>query len=69
MSSNLRYPGKLLCVDRQKGLENALLLISDTGNNRLVLINEETKDCMAIIGSGKVGLVDGSFDEACFHHP
>ena len=22
-----------------------------------------------MIGSGKVGLVDGKFDEACFHHP
>ena len=59
MSSTLRYPGKLLCVDKQKGLDNSLLIISDTGNNRLVLVNEETKEFMAIIGSGKVGLVDG----------
>jgi hypothetical protein len=45
------------------------LIISDTGNNRLVIINEETMECVGVIGSGKVGLVDGKFDEACFHHP
>lgn len=46
-----------------------LLVISDTGNNRLVLINEETYDCLGTIGNGKVGLIDGNYDEASFHHP
>lgn len=68
-SSTLKYPGKLLCIEKQKGLNNNLLVISDTGNNRLVLINEETRECMGTIGCAKVGLVDGGFDEACFHHP
>jgi hypothetical protein len=46
-----------------------LLVISDTGNNRIILVNAETLKCVDVIGSGNVGLVDGSFSEACFHHP
>lgn len=67
----MKYPGKLLCIEKQKGgnIDHNLLIISDTGNNRLVLINEETYECVGVIGTGKVGLVDGKFDEACFHHP
>lgn len=42
LNSNLKFPGKLLCIEKQKGLEHNLMVISDTGNNRLVLINEET---------------------------
>ena len=45
------------------------MVISDTGNNRLILVNEETLQCIAVIGNGKVGLIDGSFEEASFHHP
>jgi len=45
------------------------LIISDTGNNRLVLVNEETLECLGTIGNGKVGLVDGGYDETSFHHP
>jgi hypothetical protein len=50
-------------------LDHNLLIISDTGNNRLVLINEETLECIGTIGTGKVGLVDGNYEEASFHHP
>jgi hypothetical protein len=34
-----------------------------------VVVNEETKECVTTIGCSKIGLVDGNFDEACFHHP
>ena len=64
MTQNLKYPGKLLCIEKQKHLDHNLMIISDTGNNRLVLINEETMECKGIIGTGKVGLVDGNFEEA-----
>ena len=37
---NLRYPGRVLCIEKQTGLPNNLLIISDTANNRLVMINE-----------------------------
>jgi hypothetical protein len=33
------------------------------------MINEETMSCTNIIGSGRMGLVDGSYSEAQFHHP
>ena len=48
-----------------------MLVISDTGNNRLVLVNAETFKTIDIIGNdeGQIGLIDGSFEEACFHHP
>jgi type V secretory pathway adhesin AidA len=68
-NSNLKFPGKLLCIEKQKALDHNLLIISDTGNNRIVLINEETLECIGTIGTGKVGLVDGNYDEASFHHP
>lgn len=37
------------------------MVISDTANNRIILINEETLECINTIGNGKVGLVDGSY--------
>ena len=46
-----------------------LLVISDSANNRLVVVNEETMECVYTIGNGKVGLVDGSYRETQFHHP
>ena len=42
-------------------MEYNLLVISDTGNNRLVLINEETMEFVENIGNGKIGLVDGDY--------
>ena len=68
-AQNLRYPGKLLCIEKQKGLASSLLVISDTGNNRLIVVNAETKECQYVIGNSRQGLVDGSFEEASFHHP
>lgn len=65
----MKYPGKLLCIEKQKNLDHNLLLISDTGNNRIILINEETSECIGTIGTSKIGLVDGTYEEACFHHP
>ena len=42
-------------------MEYNLLVISDTGNNRIVLINEETMEFVENIGNGKIGLVDGDY--------
>jgi hypothetical protein len=60
----LRYPGKLICIEKQRNLDYNLIVISDTGNNRLILINEQTLECVATIGTGKIGLVDGRYEEA-----
>lgn len=67
----LRFPSKLMMIEKQKGIEMNLLIVSDCGNNRLLVLNEETHpmQIVHIIGTGKVGLVDGSFEEAQFHHP
>ena len=46
-----------------------MLVISDTGNNRIVLVDAETLKCIDVIGTGSIGLVDGCYQEACFHHP
>ena len=58
-----------MSIEMQDGIDYPMLVISDTGNNRLVLVNAETLKCVDIIGSGNIGLVDGCFQEACFHHP
>jgi len=39
------------------------MVISDSANNRIVILNEETMECIAVVGNGKVGLVDGSYDQ------
>jgi hypothetical protein len=44
-------------------------VISDTGNNRLVIVNAETHEFIDAIGTGQIGLIDGAYNEACFHHP
>ncbi len=59
----LRFPGKVLAdPDSQR------LFVSDTGHNRIVIsgVNGELLD---IVGSGRVGRRDGSFEEAEFDHP
>lgn len=63
-SQNLRFPSKIICIEKQENLPYNLIGISDSGNNRLLLINEETMECVHEIGNGKIGLVDGSFAES-----
>ena len=46
-----------------------MLVISDTGNNRIVIVNADTHECIDTIGTGQIGLIDGGYNEACFHHP
>lgn len=40
-----------------------VMVISDTGNNRVVLVNIETLECIDTIGNCYIGLVDGDFNE------
>ena len=40
-----------------------MIVVADSGNNRLVIINEETMKFESQIGNGKMGLVDGSYNE------
>ena len=59
----------MICVEKQAGLDHNLIIVSDTANNRIVIINEETMQFEDQIGNGKIGLVDGNYNEAQFHHP
>ncbi len=62
--SVLSYPGKVL-ADAAGGR----LLIADTSHNRIVVADFATGNILAIAGSGRAGLRDGSFSEAELDQP
>jgi thiol-disulfide isomerase/thioredoxin len=59
----LRYPGKVLADSRTQKL-----YIADSNHNRIVITDLNGK-LVSTIGSGKIGLQDGSIAEAQFNHP
>lgn len=59
--SVLRYPGKV-------SVEGDRVVISDTGNHRVVVVDKEGQVTM-VVGQGKAGFHDGGFDEAKFNNP
>lgn len=62
--SPYRQPGKLLV------LRDGRLLISDSGNHRLVIADADAPDVpLAVIGTGSRGHVDGAADAAQFNEP
>jgi hypothetical protein len=71
LNSNLRFPGKIIWIATQPCLpyECNLMAISDTGNNRIVLVNLDTSEWVDTIGNWYIGLVDGDYNECSFHHP
>lgn len=44
-------------------------MVADSGNNRIVVINEETMECVKVFGSAKVGFVDGGQEDSEFNQP
>lgn len=66
---NLKYPGKIICIEKQEKLPQNLIVIADSANNRIVIVREDTMECVHVVGNGKIGLVDGNFQEVQFHHP
>ncbi len=60
----LSFPGKVL-ADRS----THRLFIADSGHNRVVVAGLDDMAVQAVIGSGRVGLTDGGYDEAAFHNP
>ena len=63
-ATGLRYPSKL-AYDEQSGL----LAISDTGHNRIVLLDYATRAVRSTIGTGARGAADGAFEVASFSSP
>ncbi|MBW4606479.1 MAG: redoxin domain-containing protein [Hassallia sp. WJT32-NPBG1] len=57
----LAFPGKVLAT-------NAGLFIADSGHHRIVMSSEDG-EILHLIGTGKPGLTDGSFNEAQFFAP
>ena len=59
----LAYPGKI-SADPKKNR----LAISDSNHNRILLTDPDGR-ILEVIGSGRIGAEDGSFEEAEFDHP
>lgn len=60
--SGLSYPGKLT-------IYGDTLYISDSNNNRIVVVDLITNTLKYTIGSGELGNKDGTFENAQFDHP
>jgi NHL repeat len=61
-SSGLLFPGRVAVLSGK-------LLVADSGHHRVLLVDSDSGQVEAKIGSGDSGLVDGSFEEARFHFP
>ena len=62
--SMLSFPGKVL-ADPAGGR----LFVADSNHNRVVIFSLNDFQTLDTIGSGTLGLDDGGFEEATFHHP
>ena len=63
-SSVLAFPGKVLADEKSKQL-----FIADSNHNRIVVVSLDDSSVKEVIGSGEIGLSDGSFETAAFNHP
>ena len=54
-----------MCLD----LSKSLLFISDSGNNRVLVIDYTSSKLKYIIGSGRSGLTNGTFENSEFDWP
>lgn len=63
LATPLAFPGKVLANSNTNQL-----FIADSGHNRIVVSTLEG-EVLHIIGNGKAGLIDGSFDKAQFFAP
>jgi thiol-disulfide isomerase/thioredoxin len=62
--SMLAFPGKVLADEKSKQL-----FIADSNHNRIVVLSLEDNSVKEVIGTGEIGLTDGSFESAAFNHP
>lgn len=44
------------------------MVIADSANNRYIIVDLKSLECLDIIGTGRIGYKDGKFDESEFHH-
>ena len=64
----MRFPSKLLYV-KDSVYEKPILFISDSGNNRVLVVDEASLTCIEVIGSGIRGDEDGTFENSKLYHP
>ena len=62
--SALSFPGKVLADEASKRL-----FIADSNHNRIVILSLDDYSVTDVVGSGEIGLDDGSFEDATFNHP
>jgi thiol-disulfide isomerase/thioredoxin len=63
-SSMLAFPGKVLADEKSRKL-----FIADSNHNRIVVASLDDYSISEVIGTGQIGLKDGDFETATFHHP
>lgn len=72
-TSFLAYPGKVhvavVAYESLPRYSEPVLFVSDQNHNRIVVTDIGGREVREIIGSGKPGFRDGSFDTAEFSHP
>jgi DNA-binding beta-propeller fold protein YncE len=59
----LKFPGKIVADERGNRL-----FISDSNHNRIVVSTLDGQ-LLDVVGSGRIGLKDGPYDQAAFDHP
>jgi thiol-disulfide isomerase/thioredoxin len=62
--SMLAFPGKVLADENSRRL-----FIADSNHNRIVVLSLEDNSVKEVIGTGQIGLADGTFESATFNHP
>ena len=63
-SSMLAFPGKVLADEKSRQL-----FIADSNHNRVVVLSLDGYEVKEVIGTGEIGMADGSFESATFNHP
>ena len=63
-TSVLAFPGKVLADEKSKQL-----FIADSNHNRIVVLSLDDASVKEVIGSGEIGLSDGTFETSKFNHP
>lgn len=71
MSANLKFPGKITCsktFESDVSLGTEYYAISDSGNHRILVVNENG-NVIHKIGGKVAGFIDGDFKSARFNSP
>ena len=63
-ASMLQFPGKVLADEKSRQL-----FIADSNHNRIVVLSLDGYEVKEVIGTGEIGLNDGSIESATFNHP